>query len=256
VWNGVADTIIVPEKLVTSSTGVVSVEVGSLPNAYAETRGAFGSNGFQIRVGSNVDREVWGGSIWSDGFTVTSATGSGLLDLRSHISGSLSGLSFVDYLLFVSSQPYDLASVLSAASANKKGPWALELSNSERVMFTGIANGCGTPDENKSCGHVPFENYRGPVDLTLSANVPFASGQTVYVLSVFMGGVDDDGGTASFLNSASFGISAPVGTTLQSLSSAAYVPAVPEPSVALLLLAGLALGFVRLRGRLNSPPVS
>jgi hypothetical protein len=85
------------------------------------------------------------------------------------------------------------------------------------------------------------------LDVTLSASVPFTSGQTVYVLAAFTGGVGNDGGIESFLNSADFGVSAPAGTTLQSLSSTVYAPAVPEPQLPLLFVVGLVLVSLRLR---------
>jgi hypothetical protein len=151
----------------------------------------------------------------------------------------------MEYALFVSSQPYDLDSALSSVSANHNGFWALAFPNSTRLVFTGVANGCGTGIFNKECGHTPYQNYSGPLDVAFSASVPFTYGQPVYVLSLFVGAVLTPGGNAGFYNSASFGISAPPGATIASLSGVLYAAAVPEPPVSVLFVLGFGAMFLR-----------
>jgi hypothetical protein len=73
----------------------------------------------------------------------------------------------------------------------------------------------------------------------VTANVPFTYSQPVYVLAGFVGAVLTPGGDASFFNSASFGISAPPGTTITSLSGVSYAAAVPEPPASVLFALGL-----------------
>lgn len=256
VWEAGGATVIIPETPQISTTGPVIAEVGSLPIAYAGFRSAFGSNGFMIQVSPNMNREVYGASGWSDGFTVTSNAATGFVSLSTRIKGSVSGLGEMNYALFISDQPYDLATLNDTASTNRLGFWALSLPNAVRVMFTGVSNGCGVHNWSRECGHVPYENFQGSLDLTLSASVPFTSGQTFYVIAAFVGGVGADGGIESFLNSADFGISAPTGTTLQSLSATNYSLAVPEPSSGLLLLIGLVLAPFRSLRILRRQPLS
>ena len=246
VWEDGGDIVVVPETLQSSLVGPIVTEANNQPMAYARFRGEYGSNGFTIQVQSNTNREAYGASFWSDGFTVTGGAGVGFLTLSTHITGTVSGLGEMNYGLFVSSQPFDLTTLLSTARSNRSGFWALSLANSTRVIFTGVSNGCGARNWSRECGHVPFENYQGALDLTLLASVPYANGQPLYMLSVFAGGVGSSGGVESFLNSAEFGITPPSGATVQSLSTTVYAQAVPEPSPKLLLFVGLLLGALKL----------
>lgn len=246
VWDPRGNNVI-PEVLQSSTSGPVRVETGSLPTAYGDFRSQFGSNRFAIQVNGGDNLEVFGGSGWSDGLTMTGNGQGGSLTMSTHLSGLVSGLGEMGYALFVSALPYDLVSVISTVNANRSGFWALAFPNSVRVMFTGVSNGCGATNWSRQCGHVPFESFQGALDVTLSENVPFAHGQTLYVLSLFSGGVGHLGGIESFLNSADFGVSAPPGTTLQSLSGTAYAAAVPEPSSWLLLMVGLIVASTRAR---------
>lgn len=253
IWEAGGSTLVVPEILQSSSIGPVVAEASNQPMANATFRGAFASNGFAIQVQSNVNREAYGASVWSDGFAVTGGAGAGFLTLSTRVSGFVSGLGEMGYALYVSSQPYDLTNLIGTANSNHSGFWALSLPNSTRVMFTGVSNGCGERNWSRQCGHVPFENYQGALDVTLSADVPYTNGQNLYVISVFGGGVGNSGGVESFLNSADFGISAPLGATLQSLSSTAYALAVPEPSSTLMLVAGLLIGLLKVSFSSVSP---
>lgn len=246
VWEDRGIVVVVPETLQSSAVGPVITEANNQPMAYAQFRGGYGSNAFTIQVQSNVNREADGASFWTDGFTVTGGAGVGFLTLSTHITGTVSGLGEMNYGLFVSSQPFDLTTLLSTARSNHSGFWALSLPNSTRMMFSGVSNGCGVRNWSRECGHVPFENYQGALDLTLSATVPYTNGQPLYMLSLFAGGVGGSGGVESFLNSADFGVTPPLGATVQSLSTTVYAQAVPEPSPTFLILVGLLLGVIKL----------
>jgi hypothetical protein len=241
VWTGVGAPIIA-EVPVSDAIGPVFVEFGDHETAYGKFRAAFGSNGFAVDGVGGVDREVDGGSLWSDGFTITGGTGSGLLTVSAHVSGTVTGFGQMNFALFVSDQPYNFDTLLSTINANKSGFWALALPDSTRVLYTAVANGCSTAIHNRECGHAPLEDVSGPIDLTLTAEVPFTYGQPLYVVSGFSGGVLTPGGSASFLDSADFGITAPAGAVVSSASGNFYAAAVPEPSVALLLAIGLSAG--------------
>lgn len=249
VWTGVGNTVI-PEAWQADAIGPVVVEAGSQPTAYGRFRAALGSNGFEAQGIGGIDREVDGGSVWSDGFTVTGGTGSGLLTMSTHLTGSISGLGQMGYALFVSSQPYDLNALLATVGANHNGFWALQLANSVRVMFTGVANGCGSGIWNPDCGHMPLQNYQGPMDVTLTAKVPFTYGQALYVATGFSGAVLTPGGSASFLHSADFAISAPAGATMAALSGSVYAAAVPEASIGSMLSLGIVVIAVARRRRM------
>lgn len=247
VWDGPGNSI-VPEVLASSAVGPVLVETGALPAAYGKFRSEFGSNGFSISVTGGIDREVDGGSIWSDGFVVNGGTGSGTLKLSTHIVGAAAGEVEMVYALFVSDNPFDLQAMLGTIGS-APGLWAVQFPTSVRVIFTGIANRCGLSHASDECGHVPLENYQGPLDLALTASVPFTFGQTFYVASLFGGGVSIFGGSAAFFNSANFGITVPAGTTLASMSGSVYATAVPEPAAWMLLVAGLCATVVLRRRR-------
>lgn len=239
VWDGPGNPV-VPEVLVSGATGPLLAEAGALPAAYGKFRSDYGANGFEATVMGGIDREVDGGTLWSDGLIVSGGTGTGSLSLSAHVVGTVSGEVEMFYALFVSSQPFDLQVILNTVGA-APGFWAVQLPNATRLMFTGVANRCGQTHASNECGHVPFQNFQGPLDLTLTASATFTYGQPLYVASVFGGGVSIFGGSAAFFNSAHFGVSAPAGDTLAALSGSTYASAVPEPAAAPLFGAGLLL---------------
>lgn len=238
-----------PEVTQVSATGPLLLPVGSLPTATGRFRSSFGSNGFQAQTTGGIDREVDGGSAWSDGFLVTGGSGSGSLPISAGIHGTVTGDAEMFFGVYVSAQPFDVATMFAQIQAAPNFS-SVQFPNATRVMFTGVANRCGLPGASADCGQMPFQNYDGPIDLTLNFGVPFTYGQRFYVLSVFGGGIGVFGGSVDFFNSADFGINAPAGATLSTLSGAAYPPAVvvPEPATWLLMLAGVAL-LVRRRRR-------
>ena len=244
VWTGDGASI-VPEILKSSINSAVIVETGTLPEPNGTYRASLGNAGFASAVSGNADREVAGGTIWSDGFTVTGNTGQGSLSLSSHIDGSLFGSSEVFYALYASSKPFSLDTILTAVG-KANGFWRVELTDSVRLLFTGAVNGCDLSNSYRNCGHLPYHNYHGSLDITTTSNIQFTYGVPIYVASIFGGGSIYNG-SASFLNSATFGITAPTASTLTSISGAVYAAAVPEPSAWVLLLSALAIGPVLLR---------
>lgn len=235
-----------PEVTIVQPTGPILLQVGALPDAFGRFRSAYGSTGFGAQVTGGINREVDGGAGWSDGFTVSGGSGGGTLPINTHIQGTATGDIEMFFGVFVSAQPFDVATLFAAVQA-APGFWAVQLPNATRVLFTGIANRCGMAGASSECGHVPYESFDGPFDLTLGASVPFTYGQPFYVLSVLGGGVGVFGGSMDFYNSATFGISAPAGASLSTMSGAVYAP-VPEPAAWLLIALGVLTLHLRRRG--------
>lgn len=244
VWTIVGAEII-PEVYHSSSTDPVIVHTGTLSGPAGTYRASFGSAGFSSVVSGQVDRDAEGGTIWSDGFTVTGGSGLGSLIVSSQVDGSIFGRSEVVYALYVSSKPFSLDIILSAVG-DAHGFWRLELPASTRVLFTGAVNGCNIPKASRNCGHLPYEEYEGSLSLTVATNVPFTYGETLYVASLFGGGSVFEGST-SFLNSAKFGITAPSTSTMNAMSGAIFAAAVPEPHVWMLLVIALTVGALHSR---------
>lgn len=228
-----------------SASAEVTIEAGTAPDGYATARTGFGSNGFAVQANAN-PLGVGAASIWSDGFRVEGGTGLGVLTLSAQVVGSITGQADMSYALFVSLMPFDAQAILAVYDQIDFNP---QLPNANRLLYTAIAGGCGTPTASAACGQVPYENVQGPVNLTLAGNFAFPYNTDLYIASVFGGDVSDDGpgGSASFLNSATFGISLPANATLVTLSQADYLAAVPEPETWLLLCAGLAFLAVAAR---------
>lgn len=242
VWNAAGDPVLA-EVWDTDASGPVQVETGSTPDAFGSFRASFGSNGFSALGSGGIDREVYGGSIWTDGFVVGGGSGDGVLDVSAHIEGTVAGHGSLDYALYVSTTPFDFQVITDSVAASDAF-WNLELPGATRVLYAAVANRCGLPLAIGDCGHVPFENHQGPLALTLTGAMPFTYGSPLYVASLFAGGLGAFGGSMDFLNSADFGVTAPVGATLQSVSGASYAAAVPEPSVTLMFGAGLAAAWL------------
>lgn len=240
-----------PEKWEASQSGPFRLETGSLPVAYGDYRSDFGSHRLAAYVDGGQDREVFGASIWSDAFTVHDAP-SGVLTLRTRITGFISGLTEVGYALWTSPQPFDFEELHKQADESSGSFWSFAPENSTRLMITGFVNGCaGSGGWSEGCqdDDAPYKNYQGSVDITLNAELSFIQDQPIYVLSALLADVGDAGGTAVFLNSAHFGISAPIGASITTGSGLPYASAaaVPEPSTWLLIGAGVVLAALRLR---------
>ena len=92
-------------------------------------------------------------------------TGSGTLNLSAHIVGSVTAQAEMGYALFMSPDPFDLQTIVDAAGSSA-GFWQVQLPNSVRVLFSGIASRCGMSHASKDCGHVPLRELPGASGLT------------------------------------------------------------------------------------------
>ena len=104
----------VPNVVVISSQLDPSfAEVGSVPDIYAKARASYGNNGaFATATGKPTTLGAYAESIWADHFTVFGSTGTGTLDIRVVVNGSMDGGGVPGgpgsnslYQLFVSSSP-------------------------------------------------------------------------------------------------------------------------------------------------------
>ena len=221
-----------------SATDEVTIDAGTAPAGHGTARTDYGSNGFAVQAQAN-GLGAGAGSIWSDRFRVEGGTGLGVLALSAQVVGSITGQADMSYALFVSLMPFDAQAILAVYDQIDFNP---QLPNANRLLYTAIAGGCGTPTASAACGQVPYENVQGPVNLTLAGSFAFPYNTDFYLASVFGGDVSDDGpgGSASFLNSATFGISLPPNAIRITASGTDYLQAVPEPQDWLLLSVGLA----------------
>jgi len=224
-----------------SASTAVTIAAGTPPAGYATARTDFGSNGFAVQTVAN-SLGAGAGSIWSDGVVVGGGSGAGVLTVSAQIVGSISGQADLTYALFASTVAFDAQAIVAYFDQHDFDP---QLPNAARLLYTQIAGGCGTPTASAACGHGLLENVTGPVNLTLVQSVQFTYGATYYLASVFGGDVSDagPGGSASFLNSATVGITYPlnaVPTYASGVPANFYPQAVPEPGNWLLLGAGLA----------------
>jgi hypothetical protein len=221
-----------------SATDPVSLAAGTAPGALGSVRTEFGSNGFAVEALAD-PLGAGAGSIWSDRFRITGGSGTGMLGLSVQIEGSIAGGADMFYDLFASAAAFDAQAIVAVYDTSD---YDRQLPGAVRLLHTAVANGCGGPSPSAACGHVPFQNFQGPFNLTLTGTVPFTYDAYFYLASVLGGDVSDDGagGRASFLNSARFGISVLTGGQLEWLGGAGYAQAVPEPTTWLLLCAGIA----------------
>ena len=230
-----------------------SVTASAAPATSGTATTVYGTNGFAVQTIAN-SLGAGAASIWSEGVVVGGGTGTGVLTVSAQIVGSISGQADLTYALFASPAPFDAQAIIDYFANHDFDPL---LPNSVRLLYTQIAGGCGTPSASAACGHGLLENIVGPVNLTLvRSDVPFAYGTQYYFASVFGGDVSDGGpgGNASFLSSATVGVTLPqnaVPTYLSGVPSNFYPQAVPEPGSWLLLGAGLAFLGVAVR-RLRS----
>ena len=230
-----------------SATDPVTLAAGTAPAASGSARTEFGSNGFAVEAPAG-PLGAGAGSIWSDRFRVTGGSGAGMLALSVQIEGSIAGGADMVYDLFASQSAFDAQAIVAVYDTSD---YDRQLPGAVRLLHTAVANGCGGPSASAACGHVPFENFQGTFNLTLTGTFPFDYNQDYYLASVLGGDVSDDGpgGRGSFLNSARFGISVLTGGQLETLAGppGGYPAAVPEPTTWLLLCAGIA--FLAVAGR-------
>jgi len=205
--------------LIVSPDSPVFAERGAAPGPYGKARAVFGSNGFAILSGAAAT------SGWSDGFLITGGAGASLVNVSVDVHGSVVGSEAdMSYTLFASANPFDLQAIADATTVDNQNPM---VPGADRILHTEIFNG------------------QGPSDVTLIGTLPFVFGQTFYLASVFLGDVCGlhqpgcTGGSEDFFSSTDFGITAPPGAALSTLSGTTYAAAVPEPATWCLLCAGL-----------------
>lgn len=213
-------------SVVSSTIGPVFVERGTTPGAYGKARADFGSNGFAAQSGAA------GTSMWSDGFVVTGGTGSGTIAVSVRIDGIVLGASpDMSYTLFLSDSPFDAQTILESLLIDDQNP---SVPGASSVLHTEIFHDGFHPT--------------GALNITLVGNIPFSYGQPSYLASLFGGDVGLAGHSEDF--SADFGITAPEGAMIQTLSNTVYASAVPEPATPLLV--AMAALCVLLSGRRNT----
>ena len=231
----------------------------SIPSGSATARTALGVNRIQVENLAAVDDEFLrdnsiGGpfavsiSAWTDRFTITGGSGRGTAQVSSIITGqfgpkpdpSYGGAGNYDLFVGTAAQIASLfARPLEFIVDNELSGAALTL---EQVV---LAPGKTDPGEPLP----PQSNFGG----VLTGAVDFTYGESFYLVSV-LSGFANDFGVLNALNSANFGISAPIGATLVSDAGFAYASAVPEPEHWAMLLAGL--GIVGWAARRRQQPSS
>lgn len=248
-WAGLANAVPFTFVLATIDTGggnPVETFVYKLHPTFAEVgfggnqakgRAAFGETGaFATSNGLGVFAETW----WTDAFTISGGTGTGVITVNVVVEGSLigertsggSGPNSI-YALVVNDSPFTQVGL------------RLFLDDYEGV---GIPNGIdgGTP--------VFFQEGFSGTNI-FSFDVSFTYGETFYLASYFaaeVNGGDVRGtGTADFFNSSHFSGFAPDGSPIVGLSGTSFnfaAAQVPEPETALLMFAGL-LPLMYARGK-------
>lgn len=203
-----------------SATGMVMVTGIS----GQKSRASYGDNGVALPTGGG-----YAVSAWLDGFVVSGGSGVGTLNLSVQLHGTLYDPADVNYALLMSNDPNAFSPAAIVADA---GAAYINLPSTTPVLLVEVDD---TPDYPAGSGAIAFPS--GAVNQQFNVNLSFVYGQTFYLASVL-----DIGGYGDFYNSASFGIAAPVGATINSLSGTIYpVAAVPEPETYAMLLAGLGL---------------
>jgi hypothetical protein len=200
----------------------------------AEISITLGGNSARAGLGNHGVLGADGGysfSAWSDGFLVTGGTGPASLAVSIGIDGIVHGASADSLYMLMRS---DDVSTFTSSSMLAWAQSGMETSPGGTRLFAVETD--ATPD------HSPRPDVTLPADTPVNATfvvmVPFVYGQSFYLASAL-----DASGTADFLNSVAFGISAPSGATLTAASGFSYAPAVPEPGAAILLLAGIVAVF-------------
>ncbi|MBA4109368.1 MAG: hypothetical protein C0487_07235 [Leptothrix sp. (in: Bacteria)] len=208
-----------PSCLVQTSLGTSLVEAGSEPRAYGKVRAGFGVNGAYASVSLAQDREAYAESIWSDAFVVHGGSGQATAQITVRLEGALDGLG------------------------EPGGPG----SNSFYTLFASDSAITCDFDEIACTGNaaIPLIESLSGVQY-LSASIEFTYDKPFYLAS-YLGAevVGGQTGVADFFNSAHFGISAPVGSTLATGSGTLYEPAssVPEPQSVLMFATGMLVAW-------------
>ena len=194
-------------------------------------RADFGSIGYKYTsTGSNT--ASWPFGVSSDGFVISGSSGTGTIHLSASIHGSAGGDWDQGYSLFVSSSPFSLEAVLEQ--------WYAEAANCP--PDTGCDYDIHAEGATRLLNRI-VNNGDSPANAILTADLEFEYGTPFYLLAFFGG---DGNAGVDFYNSAAFGLSAPFGASVSTLSGAVYAAAVPEPTtMALVLFCLAAVGMRR-----------
>ena len=211
---------VLPEEAQSASSSVTVAGA-----AGQKARASFGHNGVALPASGG-----YALSAWSDGFVVNGGVGAGTLSLSVKLHGTLIDYSAdVIYALLMSGDPnaFSPAAIVADADAGY-----INLPGTAPILLVEVD---ATPDYPLRLN--PVSLSPGLVDQVFNVSVAFTYGQAFYLASVL-----DITGHGDFYNSAGFGITAPVGAAISSLSGTLYQPAaVPEPGTWGLMLSGLAL---------------
>jgi len=228
--NLLADTFAVEAEdfNTTGSTSASAQFPAVSPFASGQTTASYGVLGAAASVSGQPPVGVFfpngyaafAGSIFTDGFTITG--GSGTASTSTTLSGSFGTAADADmgYILLKSASPFTDLDALGDAL----GDYVLT----------------GTLPPGLEAVHSVTASRTQPPPSVLTGNFTYQSGVPVYLVAGLVTFAEQSG-SASFLTTAQFGISAPAGSVLSTASGFTYAQAVPEPATWGMLLAGLSL---------------
>jgi hypothetical protein len=202
-----------------SATAMVSGANGQ------KARASYGDNGVALPSSGG-----YALSVWSDGFVVNGGSGVGTLKFSVQLHGTLfDPQEDVVYALLKSEDPNTF---FPSAIVADSGTGYTNISGASPVLLIEVD---ATPD------YVPGPNVYsfspGFINELINVSLPFTYGQTFYLASIL-----DIFGYGDFYNSATFGITAPEGASINNLSGTLYpVATVPLPETWAIMLAGLGL---------------
>jgi hypothetical protein len=178
----------------------------------AKGRANLGSLGYRY-TSPNADRAFSGG-MWSDQFTITGLTGTGIAKVSLEMHGTFAGNAVSFSTIWYSLAPISTDSVKDVLNGNSTAP-----PNSITIIGDQIMNGAN--DSNR----------------LLQGSFEFQFNQPFYLLALFGGG----GGNADFYNSQTFGLTTQFGSAYSTNSGVTYASAVPDAQTSALFLVGLIL---------------
>jgi hypothetical protein len=216
-------------------TSLVSVS-GSGYSASAQTD--YGIN--QATSGTTSNTLAYAGSLWWDQYTISGGAGTGSASFIANLNGSLAstGLSAagVGYVLAISSSlPTSFNIDFSTLTPANTSSWL----NNQLAAFN-TQTGANVLAYYVD-GVTGFSSMA--VNQTYADSFSFTYDTPFYIGAALLTGAGGNSGTANFFNTATLNLTLGAGDTLTMAS------AVPEPGEWLMLLAGLGLVGLRLRGQ-------